>query len=171
MHIEIRKNGTFYLKNSVYNPATKLPKNTSIYLGSNPVQAKNKLKTLTDDAALLAQIPDAQLYEIEVDKAIKKLKNLLGLQSAGVTRLITEYVQDLLEAKQFILKAREGNIALTGDCLSCRYKNSNFCNHFKHNFVSGNIRYKDGKPLRCIAYEAGPRNLPKGNIKLPRDFR
>ena len=62
MNIELRKNGTFYLKDSIYNPITKLPKNTSTYLGSNPIQARNKLMTLTNDPALLAQIPDIELY-------------------------------------------------------------------------------------------------------------
>lgn len=171
MHIETRKNGTFYLKESVYNPATKLPKNTSIYLGSNPIQAKNKLKTLTDDSALLEQIPDALPYEVELDKVIRNLQKLNGLQTDGMIRLISDYLDDLLKAKQFISRARKGILAPAIDCPECRFKNANYCNHFKQSFINGNGRYKDGKPLRCLAYELGELKSYHGSIKLPRDFR
>ena len=170
MHIEVRKNGTFYLKDSFYNRETKLPKNTSIYLGSNPIQAKNKLKTLTDDVALLEQIPDILLYEVEHHKAIKNLQKLDNLRTAGVARLITEYLQELLQAKQFISKAREGVLAPTADCPACRFKQANHCDHFNQNFITGNIKYRD-KSLRCPAYELGQAKSPMGSIKLPRDFR
>ncbi|MCM0757197.1 MULTISPECIES: hypothetical protein [Sporomusa] len=170
MHIEIRKNGTFYLKDSVYNRETKLPKNTSIYLGSNPIQAKSKLKTLTDDLVLLEQIPNTFLYEIELDKAIKNLQKLNNLQTAGIGRLIKEYLHELLQAKQFISKAREGVLAPTSDCPDCRFKNANHCDHFNQNFITGNIKYRD-KSLRCPAYELGQTKSPIGSIKLPRDFR
>ncbi|MDF2570209.1 MAG: hypothetical protein K0R55_1813 [Sporomusa sp.] len=171
INIEIRKNGTFYLKDSVYNPKTKLPKNKSIYLGSNPIQAKEKLKTLTDDLSLLKQIPDTQLYDIELDKAIKNLQRLNDLQTDGVTRLINYHLDDLLNAKQFITTAREGVVPPTVDCPSCRFKNTNYCEHFKQNFISGNGKYKDGKPARCPAYEVGQTKSNNCSIKLPRDFR
>lgn len=171
MNIEIRKNGTFYLKDSVYNSVTKLPKNTSTYLGSNPIQAKDKLKTLTDDEALLKQIPDTLPYEIELDRAIKNLQKLNNLRTDGVTGLIKDYLNDLLNAKQFIIMAREGIVAPTTDCQGCRFKNANHCDHFKQNFMSGNGRYKNGRPVRCLAYELGQSRSTTGSIKLPCDFR
>ncbi|TWH49030.1 hypothetical protein [Sporomusa sp. KB1] len=171
MNIELRKNGTFYLKDSSYNPETKLPKNTSIYLGSNPLQAKAKLKTFTDDLALLDQIPDTLPYEIELNKAIKNLQKLNTLQTEGVMRLINYYLNDLLHAKQFIHKAKQGSIPPTSDCPGCRFKTANRCDHFKQNFLIGNNRYKEGTPIRCPAYELGQVKLPAGSIKLPRDFR
>lgn len=171
MHIEIRKNGTFYLKDSIYNPVTKLPKNKSIYLGSNPLQAKQKLKTLTDDAVLLNQIPDTLPYEIELDKVIRNLQKLNGLQTNGVTRLVKEYLDSLLQAKLFLAAARKGIVAPTPDCQACRYKKANRCDHFDRDFINGNGRYKDGKPVRCLAYELGKTRPGNGAIKLPRDFR
>lgn len=171
MNIEIRKNGTFYLKDSVYNPETKFPKNTSIYLGSNPIQAKQKLKTLTDDLALLEQIPDTLLYDIEIDKAIKNLQKLNDLQTDGVIRLIKDYLNELTNAKLFITTAREGIVSPTADCPDCRFKNVSRCDHFKQNFMSVNGKYKDGKPVRCPAYEVGQTKPTNGSIKLPRDFR
>ncbi len=171
MYIEKRKNGTFYLKKSVYNPDTKMPQNTSIYLGSNPVQAKDKLKNLTDDSALLEQIPDVFPYEIEIDKAIKNLQKLSDLRTEGINRLIKDYLNDLLYAKQFLLIAQEGTVVPTVDCPDCRFKNVGFCEHFKHRFLSGNGRYKDGKPVRCLACELEKNKPPHGTIKLPRDFR
>ncbi|QDR80610.1 hypothetical protein [Sporomusa termitida] len=171
MNIEIRKNGTFYLKDSIYNPVTKLPKNTSIYLGSNPLQAKQKLKTLTDDAALLNQIPDTLPYEIELDKAIKNLQKLNGLQTNGVTRLVKEYLAGLLQARLLIATARAGMVAPTVECRDCRYKQGNHCDHFDSEFINGNGKYKDGNPVRCVAYEAGRARPGNGLIKLPRDFR
>lgn len=171
MYVEKRKNGTFYLKESVYNPETKLPKNTSIYLGSNPIQAKAKLKLLTDDLALLEQIPDIQLYEIELNNAIKELQKLNGFQTEGVTRLIKYYLNELLNAQQFIIASRDGIIVLTADCPDCRFNKANHCYHFKQNISNGKGRYKDGKPIRCIASELGETELARGTIKLPRDFR
>ncbi|SMC56391.1 hypothetical protein [Sporomusa malonica] len=171
MNVEIRKNGTFYLKNSVYNPETKLPKNTSIYLGSNPIQAKEKLKSLTDNLELLAQIPDIHPYEIELYKAIKHLQKLNGLQTEGITKLIKDYLNELLNAKQFIISAQEGIVVPTADCPGCRFNKANQCGHFKQNFTSGNGKYKDGKPIRCLAYEFGQNRPTIGSIKFPRDFR
>lgn len=171
MNIEIRKNGTFYLKDSTYNPETKLPKNTSIYLGSNPLQAKNKLKTLTKDLALLDQIPDTLPYEIELDQAIKNLQNLNVLRTEGVKRLIDTYLNDLLNVKQFISNAKKRIVAATVDCPGCRFKNANHCEHFKQNFIIGNGRNKEGRAIRCPAYELGEIKPPNGSIKLPRDFR
>ena len=169
MYIEKRKNGTFYLKKSVYNPETKKPQNTSIYLGSNPVQAKDKLKDLTDDTTLLEQIPDILPYEVEIEKAIKNLQTLNNLRAEGVTKIIKECLNELLNAKQFIQIAREGTLVPTADCLDCRFKSANQCDHFKNMFLTGNGRYKDGSPIRCLAYEL--RKIKHGSIKLPRDFR
>ena len=171
MNIEIRKNGTFYLKDSVYNPETKLPKNTSTYLGSNPLQAKAKLKTLTDDLNLLDHIPDALPYEIELNKAIKTLQKLNDLRTEWITRLINDYLNELVNAQQFISKAQKGSVAPTADCPVCRFKAANYCDHFKQKFMIGNGRYKEGKPIRCPANEVGQIKLPHGAIKLPRDFR
>jgi hypothetical protein len=171
MYIEKRKNGTFYLKKSVYNPKTKMPQNTSIYLGSNAVQAKDKLKSLTNDVTLLEQIPDILPYEVEIEKTIKSLQKLNDLQTEGVTRLINNYLTDLLNAKQFIVIAREGTVVPTADCPDCRFKNANYCDHFEHRFLAGTGRYKDGKPIHCLAYEFGKIKSPMGSIKLPRDFR
>ena len=172
MNIEIRKNGTFYLKDSFYNPATKFPKNTSIYLGSNPLQAKQKLKMLTDDEALLNQIPDTLPYEIEIEKAIKSLQKLKGVEANGVTRLVKESLDSFLQAQLFIATARQGMLAPAADCQDCRYKKGNHCHHFDDDFINGNGKYKDGKPVRCLAYESGGGTRPgNGIIKLPRDFR
>jgi hypothetical protein len=171
MNIEIRKNGTFYLKHSTYNSATKLPKNTSIYLGSNPIQAKNKLKALTDDLALLEQIPDVLPYEVEIDKVIRDLQKLNNLQAEGIRRIINEYLDSLIRSKQFIHTAKKGVIAPTIDCPDCRFKNENLCTHFEHTFINGNGKYKDGKAIRCIAFKLGETKPNNGSIKLPRDFR
>ena len=169
MYIEKRKNGTFYLKRSVYNPETKRPQNTSIYLGSNPVQAKDKLKTLTNDVSLLEQIADILPYEIEIEKAIRELQKLNNLRTEGVTKIIKECLTDLSNAKQFMQIAREGTLVPTSDCVDCRFKNANQCDHFKNIFLTGNGRYKDGSLIRCLAYELG--KTKQGSIKLPRDFR
>lgn len=171
MYVEKRKNGTFYLKESVYNPETKLPKNTSVYLGSNPIQAKEKLKLLTDDLAILEQIPDIQLYEIELNKIVKELQKLNGFQTEGVKRIIKGYLNELLNAKQFLISAQEGIVIPTADCPGCRFKKSNHCCHFNRNFTNGHGRYKDGKMIRCVASELGQKELFKGSIKFPRDFR
>lgn len=146
-----------------------MPQNTSIYLGSNPVQAKDKLKSLTDDETLLEQIPDVLPYEVEIEKAIKALQKLNELRTEGVTKIIKDCLTDLTNAKQFIQIAREGTLVSSNDCLDCRFKNANQCEHFKHIFLAGSGRYKDGKAIRCIAYELG--NTKYGSIKLPRDFR
>lgn len=171
MNIEIRKNGTFYLKDSIYNPETKLPKNTSIYLGSNPIQAKEKLKSLTENPDLLAQIPDIHPYEFELHKTLKHLQKLNGLQTEAITKLINDYLNELLSAKQFIISAQEGLVAHTTDCPGCRFNKVNHCGHFKQHFMGGNGKYKDGKPIRCLAYEFGQSKPTIGSIKFPRDFR
>lgn len=173
MYIEKRKNGTFYLKESVYNPETKLPKNTSIYLGSNPIQAKEKLKQYTDDLAILNQIPDMQLYEIELNKLIKELQKLTQIQSEGVNRILKDYLNVLINARQFILSAKDGVVVRTSDCPNCRFNKAIYCGHFKQNFVSSQGKYRDGKLPRCIASELGKSELTgsRGMIKLPRDFR
>jgi hypothetical protein len=171
MYIELRKNGTFYLKDSVYNPETKLPQNTSIYLGSNALQAKEKLKALTADPALLAQIPDVKLYEIELDRALKSLQKLNCLETPGLTRLITEYVSELATARQFLTSARQGLVIQTADCPGCLFKAGNHCHHFEQNFTQPAGKPADGKAVRCLAYEPGPKRLHTGSIKLPRHFR
>lgn len=171
MYVEKRKNGTFYLKESVYNPETKLPKNTSIYLGSNPLQAKEKLKLLTDNSTLLEQISDVQLYEIELNRVLKKLQKLDQLQTTGMTRIVKDYLNELLNAKQFIIAAQNGVVVLTADCPGCRFNRANHCQHFKQNFMIGHSNYKDGKRIRCVACEPGTGETTLGSIKLPRDFR
>ncbi|WP_371369148.1 hypothetical protein SRRS_24440 [Sporomusa rhizae] len=172
MYIEKRKNGTFYLKESIYNPETKLPKNTSIYLGSNPIQAKEKLKQYTDDLVILNQIPDMQLYEIELNKIIKELQKVNQIQSEGVNRIFEDYLTVLINARQFILTAKGGIVVRTADCPNCRFNKPTYCEHFKQNFVSSQGKYRDGKLPRCIASELG-RSEPigRGMIKFPRDFR
>lgn len=171
MHIEKRKNGTFYLKDSIYNPKTQLPKNTSIYLGSNPIQAKEKLKLLTDDLTIIEQIADTEQYEIEINKAIKELKKLNQFQTEGLIRLMNNYLNELSNAQQFIIAAQDGIVIPTVDCPGCRFKKANHCYHFKQNFTSGHDKYKDKKLIRCIACELGKHELNRGSIKLPRDFR
>lgn len=171
MHIEIRKNGTFYLKDSTYNPQTKLPKNTSVYLGSNPLQAKIKLAALSSDLSLLAQIPDTYLYEVELAKAIKQLQTLKSIQSEGISKLIHEQLQTLVTAKEFLVKAKQGIVVPTVDCPGCRSKNANHCSHFKQTIKMGNGRTKEGILIHCPAYEAGKPKPTNGAIKLPRDFR
>ncbi len=171
MFVEKRKNGTFYLKKSVYNPETKQPRNTSIYLGSNPIQAKEKLKLLTDDSTILQQIPDCQLYEIELNTAVKELQKLNGFQTEGVKGLIKDYLHELLNARQFMIAAQDGFVVATADCPGCRFKKGNHCCHFQQDFTSGSGRYKDGKLVRCVASEPGKNELTRGIIKLPCDFR
>ncbi|HWR07408.1 hypothetical protein [Sporomusa sp.] len=171
MYVEKRKNGTFYLKESVYNPKTKLPKNTSVYLGSNPIQAKEKLRSLTEDLVILAQIPDINPYELELNMAIKELQKLNQFTAKGVSRLITEYLNELMNAKQFIITAQNGSVALTADCIGCLFKKANHCCHFDLNFSGRQDRYATGKQTRCVAWELGKSELTKGSIKLPREFR
>jgi hypothetical protein len=169
MYVEKRKNGTFYLKKSVYNPKTKLPKNTSIYLGSNPVQAREKLKLLTDDSVIWEQIPDVQPYEMELDVAVKALRKLHGFKTEGIKKLIEGYLNELVTAKQFVTAARDGVVVPTADCSGCRFNKANHCCHFNRNFMHS--KYRDGRLLRCPACELGQSEPAKGSIKFPRDFR
>ena len=171
MYIEHRKNGTFYLKDSIYNSKTKQPQNTSIYLGSNALQAKEKLKTLTEDPVLLAQIPDTALFEIELIKALKSLEKLKKVKSPALARLLNEYVNDLLAAQQFIESAKKGVIMPAANCSGCLFKQVNHCKYFGHDFTYGAKKYRDIQPAQCLAAEPGQNPSHTGSIKLPRDFR
>lgn len=170
MYIEKRKNGTFYLKESIYNPVTKSPKNTSIYLGSNPIQAREKLKSLTDDPDLLAEIPDVPLYQIEIDRAIHEFQKLCDFRSESLRKFMEEHHSELLRAKQFLESAQTGTVLLTADCHVCRFKEANYCKHFQQYFFVQGVNYGT-KSGPCMACEKDGNKQPKGTIKLPRDFR
>lgn len=171
MYVEKRRNGTFYLKESVYNPKTKRPQNKSVYLGANAIQAKEKLSLLTDDPVLLEQIPDMQRYEMELERAIKELKKLNGFQTEGVNGVINDVLHELLQAKQFISTAQAGFVAITAECPGCRFNRANHCQHFKQNFRLGVKQSGERKQSRCMAKETGAGETVKGTIRLPCDFR
>ncbi|CUH94190.1 hypothetical protein P22_0256 [Propionispora sp. 2/2-37] len=171
MYVEKRRNGTFYLKESVYDPKTKRPKNKSVYLGANAIQAKEKLRLLTEDPALLGQIPDIQRYEMELDKVVKEIKKLNGFQAEGINDFISDMVHELLQAKQFIAAAQAGLVVLTADCPGCCFNKANHCQHFRQNFRIG-VKQSGGKNiLRCMAKESGDSETITGTIRLPCEFR
>lgn len=171
MYIEKRKNGAFYLKSSVYNPVTKLPKNTSTYLGSNPIQAKEKLKALTDDKNLLDQIPDVTLYEYELMLASKALSKLNVFNTKGLNKILQDCLTEVLNAEKFICSAHKGKVFPTIDCPWCRFKKANFCCFFDKPFMNGNGKNENGHSIRCIVYEPIEVNSKRGTIKLPGDFK
>lgn len=127
MYIEMRGNGTYYLRESRRDPETKKPTSKAIYLGKNSLEAYKKLATLTDNKDLLNQLLHVHDCDEILERFIKILRSHIeSCDYDNIKKVLWNCVGDL----QRFWNIRCDDDGTHKECLKCRHHRNDYCKYF-----------------------------------------
>jgi len=127
MYIEKRANGTYYLRESTWDPQLKQAVSTATYLGKNARKAHEKLVTLTQNEALLYEI--THIYDCD-ELLIKIIKQLHSHRKSCDYVNINSVLNSCIVSLEGLWGVRSNEATLQAGCLKCRHYDMNFCNYY-----------------------------------------
>jgi len=127
MYIEKRANGTYYLRESTWDPKLKQAVSTVTYLGKNARKAHEKLVTLTPNKDLLYEM--AHIYDCD-ELLVKTIKMLNSHKNSCDYVNINNILECCIVSLEGLWGIRNNEAALQVGCLKCRHYGKDYCTYY-----------------------------------------
>ncbi|BBB89582.1 MAG TPA: hypothetical protein PKA28_14465 [Methylomusa anaerophila] len=118
MYIEKRANGTYYLRESKWDPKLKQTVSTVTYLGRNACKAHAKLAILTQNEDLLYEM--AHIYDCD-ELLVKIIKSLENHKKSCDYININCILEHCIISLERLWAVGNNEAALQAECLRCRH--------------------------------------------------